>query len=158
MPPIGSSRVKRVAAGGSVDVGDAAASGDFGSLLAQMDLTVRPGKTLLSGSAFSFTVPKVGSSSGTAFTSIPATLQCYFGASYTDPASTPQMTMRDRYYRYLEGTGTLASDNSNYSEMFPGVTATTIVVLTTSPSQSRSTPSGPPLPSSPSPRPTAQRC
>jgi hypothetical protein len=112
--------VKRVLAGGFANTGDLDSDGTHGSMYAQMDLPVRPGKTLPSGTRFEFSAPSVFISNefADAFTSIDSTLKCYFGATYTNPsAAVEHLTMRDRYYKSLNNTGTLAGNGVSFTDM-----------------------------------------
>jgi hypothetical protein len=126
-PPVSDVIVKRVAAGGYANHGDDETSDEVGTLYAQMTLPATPGKALPSGTEFKFTVPTSTSTDGTnpAFTAADAALKCFIGASYA--TSAVSHTMKGRYYRFRNGTGTLDGDDTIYSDMSDATTSTTTV-------------------------------
>jgi hypothetical protein len=120
-PSILTPAVMRIVAGGGAVIGDVDATDDTGSLLIQVDMPLRPGKSFTANSEFRLRAPTADAADGGKAFSPIGTLQCYFGFTTVDPAA-PEVdwSMRDRYYNWLNGPGTLdATATHSAMTLFP---------------------------------------
>jgi hypothetical protein len=120
--------IARVVAADSSRIGDRDSADDTGSLLVQLDLPASPSKTLGADTILRFTTPLVmANATHYAFTPDSGSLKCYLGATYANPTGTVAQTARDRYYKYLNGTDTLAGDGVIYSALSPLDMSTSVI-------------------------------